>query len=705
MLESLFKPKSIAVIGASRTKGTIGRDVLHNLLEYEFNGKVFPVNPSAQVIHSIKCFKSVLDIPDQIDLAIIIVRKELVLKVVQECGQKGVKGLVIISAGFKEVGDKGIKREQEVLAVTRKYGMRMIGPNCMGIINTESGVKMDATFAPIYPLKGSVGFISQSGALGVAILEYARRIGLGFSVFASVGNMADVSTREILEYCQRDPQTKNILLYLEKFSEPREFTRIARMISKKKPIIAVKSGRTIAGARAAVSHTGSLAALDIAVDALFEQCGVIRVSSIEELFDLALAFTHQPLPQGNRIAIMTNAGGPGILATDACINSGLQIPKLSGRTKKLIRDKLPEDASAENPIDMLPSAGPDQYESILRILIEDKEIDAVIVIFVPPVVINALEVAHRIARISATSSKPILGCLMGFDIKGSEFETMEKSRIPVYTFPESAVNAISAMTKHAQWVKKPDGTIKEFKIDKNSVTKIIQKAAKENRSYISGSDAKTIISAYGIPVAASQVVTSMEETLSAAEEIGYPIVMKVNTPAIPHKSDVGGVALDIRNEAEAIKAYRKIQESIKKTGMDMKSFSLMIQEMVKGGKDTIMGMSLDPAFGPLMMFGLGGIYVEVMKDVTFRIHPLTDLDAREMVTSIKGYSLLQGVRGDKPVDIDFLVECLQRLSQLVSDFHEIVEFDINPFVACAKGKGSKAVDLRIVISTPKNNGG
>lgn len=698
-LDGIFRPKSIAAIGASTRKGTIGREILHNLIEYEFNGKVFPVNPKTSVIHSIKCYSNVLDVPDAVDLAIVIVPRDFVKQTLEQCGEKGVKGVVVITSGFKETGEEGAEKELELMEVIRKYNMRMIGPNCFGVLNTDPEYSMNATFSKIKPLRGIIGFMSQSGALGEAILDYANELGLGFSMFASVGNKADISGNDLLEYWRDDDNTRIILLYLENFGNPQKFTRIARGITRRKPIIAVKAGRTVAGAKAVSSHTGVLAGLDVGTDALFDQCGVLRVSSVDELFDVANALSNQPLPHGDRIAIITNAGGPGILATDAVVSLGMKMAKFEEKTLKHLKNNLPAAAAVNNPVDVIASGGPDAYRVAVDAVLSDKNVDAVIVIFVPPIVVDHRAVINAIIEKikKYRNEKTVLGCYMTAPDGIAGSEELAKHKIPVYTFPESAAKAMSAMVRYRKLIDKPQGKNVVFKVNKSHVNKIINEAVKSGHDLILGEKALEILDAYGIKVVKSMKVRTHRTLKKVITELKFPLVMKIDNPQITHKTDVGGVVADLRNQAEAKDAFNTMKKKF--AGSRGGFTGVIIQEMVKGGVETIIGMNQDPSFGPLIMFGLGGIYVEVMKDVAFKIHPLTDLNAEEMIKSIKGYPLLIGSRGAPSVNLKILEETLLRLSQLVSDFPIFESFDVNPFIVSAKAKKSKAVDARFVLKT------
>jgi len=698
-LQYIFRPESVAVIGASAKKGTIGREILHNLIINEFNGKVFPVNPNYDVIHSIKCYSTILDVPDAVDLAIIVVPRKSVPEVVDKCGRKGVRGLVIISAGFKEVGGEGIVLENRIVETCRRYRMRMIGPNCFGVVNTDPEYSLNCTFGKTSALRGRVGFISQSGALGEAIMNHAHELGLGFSMVASIGNKADISANDILEFWQDDPDTSIILLYLENFGNPRKFTKIAREISRHKPIVAVKAGRTSQGARAASSHTGALAELDVGVDALFDQCGVIRVSTVEELFDVAATLANQPIPKGDRVAIVSNAGGPALLATDAFISLGMDIGPFSSPTKKKLNRLMAGKGPVNNPLDLVAGAGGKEFKTALAAVRSDKKFDTIIPIFVPPVTIDQLDVAQSIIDGLKGTKKTVLACFMGAGESSAGIELLKKNGLPVYQFPETIAKTLSQINAYRQWLGRPRGRFICYDVDRKSVRSIITQCQADKQLSIVGPKAMEILRHYGIPTAAGKIAENEKEAVAAAEEIGYPVAMKVNTPLILHKTDVGGVQLDLRTPEEVREAFA----GLKKTALPPKNatrrsgFSVYVQEMVTGGIETVIGMTTDPSFGPLLMFGLGGVYVEVLKDVTFRISPLNDNNADEMIRNLKSLPLLTGFRGSRPVDLDTLKESLLRLSQLVSDFDDFAEIDINPFVTRSEKGMSKAVDARLII--------
>jgi len=670
------------------------------MITAEFNGKVFPVNPTTSVIHSIKAYSTILDVPDAVDLAIIIVRKEHVKKVVQQCGEKGVKGVIVISAGFSEVGAEGKARELEVLEVIREYNMRMIGPNCFGVLNTAPEVYLNGTFSKIFPKKGNIGFITQSGSMGEAIMSHANELGIGFSVVASIGNKADISSNDLLEYLKDDPNTDIILMYLENFGNPRNFSIIAREVSLVKPIVAVKSGRTRLGAKAVSSHTGALGGMDVGVDAIFEQTGIMRVDTIEELFDVAAALSLQPVPKGNRVAVVTNAGGPGILATDALINSGMEMPDLTPETITELKKFCPAEASFSNPMDMVAGAGAKEYKMTLETIKKDNRFDIIIPIFVPPVICDELEVAQNIVEALADTDKSVYGCLLGSGESTLGIEYLKQHKIPVFIYPEAIAKTLTTTRSYKAWLKRPQGQFLTFDVDSARVKKIIKKTVKGKEGSIVGEEALEILQAYGIQVAGYRYASNAEEALAVVKDISYPVVMKIASPAILHKTEIGGVIVDLRSDDEMKNAFNELKKRVGELKKG-EHFSVAIQQMVSGAMETIIGMTTDPSFGPLMMFGLGGIYVEVMKDVAFRINPLTDQDTKEMIQSLKSYPLLTGFRGSPSVDLAYVEETLLRLSQLVRDFDCFVEIDVNPFIVSPDKKNCKAVDARFIVSDCK----
>ncbi|HEX6132852.1 MAG TPA: acetate--CoA ligase family protein [Longimicrobiales bacterium] len=700
-LDPVFRPRSIAVIGASRSPGTVGYEVIHNLLADGFTGAIYPVNPNAPAVHSIPAYASIADVPGTVDLAIITVPKELVLGAAETCGLMGVGAIIVITAGFREVGPAGRAREQELLAIAHRFGMRMIGPNCLGVVSTAADTRMNATFAPVMPPVGPISFMSQSGAMGVTILDYAAEYGIGIHHFVSVGNKADVSGNDLLEYWDADAATRVILMYLENFGNPRKFTRIARDMTRRKPIIAVKAGRTAAGARAASSHTGALAGVDSATDALLAQCGVIRVDSVEELFDMAMAFGQLPVPAGNRVAVVTNAGGPGIIITDACESLGLSVAELSPETQAKLRENLPEEASVRNPVDMIATATPESYRIALEAVLSDPNVDAAIAAFVPPLRVRQQDVARSIvAAQRQVPEKPMLAVLMGRAGLPEGRADLREAGIPAYIFPESAARALGGMYRYHCWLERPAGTVHEYDVDRAAVERILARAAVAEVDYLERDDVLAVLDAYGIMTLRSARAATAEEAATAAHAIGLPVVLKVDSPDVVHKTDVGGVVLDIRTEAEVRTAFDVMVARVRERMPDARIDGVTVERFVKGGRETIIGVSQDPSFGPIIMFGLGGIYVEALKDVAFRVQPVSDIDAREMVRSIRGVRLLEGIRGEPAVDMAAIEEAIQRVSQLVGDHPSIIELDINPFVAFERG--GTAVDARIRIGADQS---
>jgi acetyl coenzyme A synthetase (ADP forming)-like protein len=695
-LDVLFRPRAVAVIGASRDRRSVGGSILHNLLTFEFQGQVFPVNPKASVVHSLKCYASVEDIPDPVDLAVIAVPKPHVLATLESCGRKGVGAVVIITAGFKEIGGAGLALEREVVRIVKQYGMRLVGPNCMGIINMDPAVRLQASFSATEPLSGPIAFSSQSGALGEAILALMRDRGLGLSMFVSLGNKADVSGNDLLEYWERDANTRVILMYLESFGNPQRFLEISQRVSKKKPIIAVKSGRTAAGARAAASHTGSLAGADNAVESLFTQAGVIRASSIEELFVYASAFASQPMPMGTRVAIITNSGGPAILATDACIELGLQIPTLSDETQARIRAAVAPEASVTNPVDMIATAAGPQYEVAIRAVAEDASIDALIVIFTSLEMIDGPAVAHGIIRGAQGCAKPVLVCFMGSVRSREAIDLMRDAALAVYTFPEDAARALAAMVRYSRWVQRPSGVRRKFDdMDRAGIDRLVQSVRDDGRVQLTLAEAQNLFACASIPVLPWRDASSRDDAVAAANALGYPVVAKVSSSAIVHKSEVGGVRVGLESPDEVGRAFDEIMAAARKR--DARA-SLVIQRQAGEGTEVILGATRDAKFGPLLMFGLGGIFVEIMKDVVFRVHPLSDADAHEMIRAVKGFPMLDGARGRPKADVAALEAVMLRLDYLMAICPDIGELDINPLFAAPAGTPTAAADARITLT-------
>jgi acetyl coenzyme A synthetase (ADP forming)-like protein len=700
-LDKLIRPRSVAVVGASRRPGSIGAAMLENLLRCGFQGPVYPVNPSASFVASVPTYPSISALPEQVDLAIIVVPSKFVLSVVKECGEKGVGGLVVITAGFKEIGAQGEKLENELVELVREYGMRMVGPNCLGVLNTDPEIQLNATFAPAWPLRGNVALSSQSGALGVAILDYAKELGLGISSFVSIGNKADVSSNDLIEYWENDPKTSVILLYLESFGNPQHFVRLARRVSRSKPVVAVKSGRTTTGRRAASSHTGALAGSESAVEATLRSAGVIRTDTIDELFDAALLLAHQPLPLGKRVAVLTNAGGPGIMAADACEGLDLELPHLSERTIEELQSFLPAEASLRNPVDMIASATADNYGRALKILLQDPNVDSVLVIFVPPVTVHATDVAHVIVEQSESARKPILTCFMGSHGVPEGLRSLQEGSVPSYTFPESAARALARVVRYADWRLRPPGTVPSYEsINRERARELLTKVAggREGQYWLEAGAVEQLMELYGLPRARSLMAADAKEAVTAARKLSFPVAVKLVSSKYVHKSDVGGVHLDLEDDEEVERAVNQIRSSLEAQG-DADAFDgVQVQEMVTGGVEAIVGATRDAKFGHLIMFGLGGTAVEVLQDVTFNVHPLTDVDAKEMLDRVRGRQLLDGFRGSSAADREALADLLLRVSRMVSDLPEIEELDLNPVAALAPGDGVRVLDARIRIS-------
>jgi acetyl coenzyme A synthetase (ADP forming)-like protein len=698
-LKAIWTPRSVAVIGASAKPQSLGRAVFANLLFAGYNGCVYPVNTKARSILGVRAYSRVTDVPDDIDLAVVLVPAGFVPQVLKDAGKKGVKGAIVISAGFREIGGEGIELERQLEEIAQTYGMAIVGPNCFGAINTDPDVSLNATFARNFPYRGKIAFISQSGAVGVGALEYAAAEKIGFSKFVSIGNKVDIHENHLLEVLAEDPQTEVILLYLEALENPKEFVNLALKISEKKPILAVKSGRTKEGAKAAASHTGALSGSDEAYDSLFAQCGVLRVETLEELFRYGIAFANQPLPRSPNIAIVTNAGGPGIMATDASVRYNLKLASLNPKTQSILRSDLPPTVSLKNPIDLIGDADENRYQLALQAVLGDDNVHGVITICVPQMATDLEAISSAIVKQARFSDKPVFAVFMATGDIQKSLQILDEAHIPHFRFPEDATRAMSAMVRYVRWRMRPRTDIKHFEdVQPGKVREILDKALREKRRFLPEPEAYEILSAYGLPMSRSKLVLDEKETVRAANEIGYPVAIKIVSPDIVHKVDVGGVILDLCSDSDVGRAYYDLVERVKAAKQDARIWGVLVQEMVRGGKETILGMKRDPLFGGLLMFGLGGIYVEVFKDVTFRIAPIRELSAKSMIERIKGIRLLKGFRGEPPSDLDAIAEALLRLSQLVTDFPEIEEMDINPLIVLPSGEGARVVDARILIS-------
>ena len=695
MLDMFFAPKAVAVIGASANPKKLGNAVLANVMASGFKGGIYPINPKEEQILGLKCFHSVLDVPGPVDQAVVLIPARFVPSVLEECGQKGVKGAIIITAGFREVGADGREAERKLLEIAARYNMRIVGPNCLGIIDTL--VPLNASFAAGMPEQGSIAFMSQSGALCTAILDYALKERIGFSHFVSLGNKADIDEVALLEAWGADPNTSVIIAYLEGISDGPAFIKTARATGKTKPVIVVKSGRTASGSKAVSSHTGSLAGSDAAYDAAFLQAGALRAETVQQLFDYSTAFAYQPLLRGNRIAIVTNAGGPGVMATDACEGNGLVLAELLPETEAVLAEALPAAASIQNPVDVLGDARADRYAAAMKAVAEDPNVDGILVILTPQTSTEIVETAEAVVAASNEYDKPILGCWIGGQETSAGSDILAKNHVPKYPFPEHAIGAFGAMYRYHLWKQQPEVEIESFDVDKDAVSKLFARVRSEGRTGIGDAEAQVILTAYGITTPQSSVCATADQAVAYCQEIGYPVVMKIASPDILHKSDVGGIVVGVKNADEVRKAHATLIERAKAHKPDAEIWGSQIQEMVANAREIIIGMNRDPQFGPLVMFGLGGIYVEVLKDVVFRVAPMSPEQAREMIRSIRSYKLLTGVRGQAPSDLAAIEDTILRISQLVTDFPEIAELDINPLLVREQGQGAVAVDMRLIL--------
>jgi acetate---CoA ligase (ADP-forming) len=689
-MRSFFEPRSVAVIGASRSAGKIGSEVLHNLKAAGFHGRIHPIHPGGGTIDGLTAYPRVTDVPDPVDLAVVVVPAAVVAGVVDDCIAKGVRAIVVITAGFAETGSAGRALEASLVEKVRAAGVRMVGPNCMGLVNTDPAVQLNATFSPVYPPAGHVAMSTQSGALGLAILDYARRLDIGISTFVSVGNKADVSSNDLIQYWADDDRTRVILLYVESFGNPRKFGQIARRVARRKPIVAVKSGRSAAGARAATSHTGALASSDAIVGALFRQAGVIRTNTLEELFDVAVVLAHQPVPRGRRVAIVTNAGGPGILAADACEAQGLELPRLGDATVAMLRSFLPAAAAIGNPVDMIASATAEHYERTLGAVLADDRVDSVLAIFIPPLVTKADDVAAAVKRAAASApGKPVLGIFMS-----AQFKPALLTPIPSFAFPEAAAVALSRVADYGEWLASPTEAPPAPEPDAAPLQAIVRAGLDRGGGWLTPAEAQALVTAAGIPAAASRVAASEADAVAAADAIGYPVVVKVIGPAIVHKTEVDGVRVDVPDALAVRAVWRDFTARLGET-----MTGVLVQEMVTGGVEMLVGATEDPVFGPVVACATGGVLSELLRDAEFRLHPLTARDASAMVDGLRGATLLAGHRGSTPADRSALEQALLRVSALVGACPEIQEMDINPLTVLPHGV--KAVDVRVRVEHPK----
>jgi 4-hydroxybutyryl-CoA synthetase (ADP-forming) len=688
-------PKSIAIIGASEKSG-IGRAIFSNI-QNGYKGRIYPITPSNEYVFGIKAYKSVLDVPEDIDLAVVATPNKIVPQVMDEVGKKKIQGAIIVSAGFKEVDEQGAMLEREVGTICKKYGIRVIGPNCLGIMSLSKNNMMNSTFLKITPKYGGIALVSQSGAICAATVEDAMAQGIGFSKVISMGNKVDIDENDVLELLSTDPETRVIIMYLEDIRDGRRFMEVAKKttLENKKPIVVIKAGRTPEGAKAAMSHTGALMGADEVYDALFSQCGVIRVDTMQELFDLATAFSKQPIPEDNRgVVIVSNAGGPAIISTDACSKYGIKLADLTS-LKDTISKVIPAHGSPRNPVDIVGDADYNRFEKVLSEVVSNANVGSIVTMCTPSATLDYNDLARTIVNTTRDSGKTSLSALMGLAEGTENKQILSDGGIPHFPYAEPAIRTLKAMYDFSKWLSTPRTDIKSFQVDKNAVQKIFENVRNQGRKNLLEEEGYRVIEAYGFPRPKSFLASNVEECVRAANEIGYPVVMKIVSEDIIHKSDAGGVKVGLQTSEEVSTAFTEIMDKVKQYKPNANIKGILVQQMIISARETILGSKNDPIFGPLIMFGLGGIYVEVLKDVIFRLAPINEREAINMVNSIRTSKLLHGVRGQKPSDINSLVDCLLRLSQLVTDFPEIMEFDMNPLLVLDEGKGACAVDVRI----------
>ncbi len=697
-LQSVFSPRSVAVVGVTPTPGTVPYDIFYNILSSGYRGTVYPVAPGKRSICAVKAYRYVIDIEDDVDQAVIVFPASVVERALEQCGEKGIRSAIVISAGFREVGPKGLAREQRLVAICRACGISMIGPNCLGVINTDPKVQLNASFARKMPAEGRIAFLSQSGALCTAVLDYAREKGIGFSKFVSFGNKAGVTEIELFDYLHKDPQTDVILLYLEELRDGRGLIEAARRVTRgagAKPILAIKSGRTPQGADAASSHTGSLAGEDSVCDGVFREAGIIRVGSIEQLFNSAIMYAYQPMPSGDRLAIVTNAGGPGVMATDAAVRVGLSIPRFSQDTTAKLKAALPETANVKNPVDVIGDARADRYGAAVKAVLDDPNVDQALIILTPQSMTDIESIAEGVCRLHEKATKPIACSFMGAADVGAGVHLLQRSHIPHYILPEWACEAMADVQRIRQWRGQPIGQPETLDVDRATVESIVGRA---DEGYLSEEQALDMIGAYGLPVPAYRLCTTADEAVAAAGEFGYPVVLRAISPQIIHKSEVHGVALDLADAEEVRAAFDTMWRRVSEVMPEAEISGLLVRPMIPSGYEVILGAKRDSAFGPTVMFGLGGIYVGLFKDVTFGLAPLDRHTAGRMVRQVKACRLLEGARGGVCSDIEGIQECLVRVGQLISDFDRILELDVNPLIAGPASVGNMVADVRIRLA-------
>lgn len=697
-LTNLFSPGSVAIVGASKAPGKIGNVIVKNMIECGFQGNIFPINPKESEIEGLPCYPSIDKAPGPVDLAVLSVPAAISLNVAETCGSSGVKNLIVISAGFKETGKEGFELERKLVEICRKYKMRLLGPNCVGLMDTH--VPINASFAAGFPLQGEIAFISQSGAMVLSILDWSYQAGLGFSKFVSLGNKADLTEAHFIKDAAEDPYTKVILCYIEDVENGPHFLEVARQASRKKPIIILKSGTSQAGAQAASSHTGALAGSDLAYETAFRQCGIIRARTMPELFDLAVAFANQPVPRGERVAVVTNSGGPGIVATDTIELKDLKMARFTRETVDELRKYLPSESNIYNPVDVLGDAKADRFRFSLEKVLADPGVDCALVLVCPAGVTEPEETARAMIEMAAAyPQKPLFAAFMGGDRLAGGIELLSRAKIPCFTFPEPAITSISGMVNYSR-VKNLKNVEEDFAydpVDTKTVKAVFYDVKKDNRLVLLGSEAAEVVGAYGIPAAPTALARYPEEAAEYADKFGYPVVLKISSPKILHKTDLGGIRIGLDSHEKVKKGFVEITESVQRYLPHVVIYGVEVQKMMPKGIELIIGMTRDIQFGPLIAFGLGGIYVNLLKDVSFRLADgLTKKEIENMITETKAYTLLRGYRGEKPADIGAIIDMIGRVAKLVTDFPEINEMDINPVFAY--NQGAYALDTKITIS-------
>ncbi len=701
-LDELFRPRSVIVVGASDRLGTVGASVFRNILASNFRGVAYPVNPSWRSVSGVRCYPRIADVPEPADLGVVIVPAPSVPPVIDELAERGVRGVVVISSGFREVGGDGAARESDLLARARRHGMSLVGPNCFGLFTTDPEVRLNATFSASLPPAGNVAFVSQSGALGAGILAYAATQRIGFSRFVSVGNRAGIDECDLLEALADDERTGVILLYLEGLADGRRFLEAARRVTSEKPVLVLKSGRTAAGEQAARSHTGSLArsGRDRLYDALFEQAGVLRLDTLGDLFRSAKAFASGIRMEGSRVAVLTNSGGPGIVAADAAVRSGLELPSPSPAARERLAALLPSIAALGNPVDTTADIGERPYRDALEVLLAEDSVDGALVIATPTGTITAATVVDAVLDAHRRSPKALVACLFGVADLSRDMERLDEGGVPAFTFPEEAVAALGILARYRAWRVRPRTEVRTFPVDRAAADATIEAARRSGATVLPEYAARSLLAAYGVRFPTAARATTVEEAVRASGRIGYPVVLKVVSPDLSHKTDVGGVAVGIPSPEALRSAYVRMDAAVRSAAPAARLEGYEVQQQVVGGKELLVGIQRDPDFGPIVVVGMGGIYVELLRDVTFRLAPLVTRSAERMIASIAAYPLLTGVRGERASDLAALEEVIERISQLAVERPEIAELDVNPLLVLEAGQGAVAVDARIVLSPP-----